>query len=988
MKFRNRPNAGRELEGISGIRQRPSPASAMKMHSPSFRSQFVKMKNILLISLLCISGLAMAQIPTDVLAHWPMDGNASDVSSNKNDGAMIGGVETAADRFGNACGALKFDGTTGYLSVPSSASLKSPVSAYTVAVWVKMEQNPASPTRKWLTVCCKSDIQMETVNSPQFRVQSMQDDARGYNTVSMNTDFTEPANENLLLGQWFFYVVRYDGVQVNAYIDGKSAFSFAYAKPFTPNDMPLEIGRDVPGGMEFYCGIMDDLRIFDRALSMAEIAALYQDKSAKGKTTAVAIECPADITKVAIAGKCGIPVNYLDPTTTVDCGTANVKLVAGLASESFFPIGETTVTYRATAAKGNTADCSFKVTVQDNSVPTIQCPAPLMVNCDPGVCDAVVLYADPVGKGACGDPNLERMLGEASGSAFPKGINKVTYRVTDASGKIAECSFTITVKDAEKPTITCPQDLQVEAAAGATGEVVDYPAPDFADNCPGSTLSKLKGPVSGARFPVGATTLTYQAKDAAGNTASCSFVVTVAVTTELGIVCPEDKVVSTDPGDCAAIVNFKAATLTGNLKDATITQTGGLKSGEQFRLGREEILFTASHPSGKSADCSFAITVKDMEKPKITCPEDRQVQANGEGTAVSFEPPRFSDNCAGSKLSKLKGPQNGANFPVGATTLTYQVVDAAGNSATCSFNVTVEAAKQEGNLGIRCPADKVVPVDPGDCSAAVGFSAATLTGNLSDAVVAQTGGSRSGSRLGIGSHVITYTASHSSGKSAECSFKIKVQDMEEPQITCPNDVHVQAKFQADGANYAFEQPDFADNCPGSKLTQVAGPESGEFFPIGASTLTFEVRDAAGLISNCSFTVHVSADEPELPTRLEGDSIVFQKNIVNVQSRQVRIYFYDNHDQDGDTVSLNFDGDWLVDHEKILGKKRVLENNHFIDLDISPNKVHYLISKAWNEGKKPTNTLTIEIHDGVSPPKILDLTSNIGKSSAIKLFYKK
>ncbi|MBK9452377.1 MAG: HYR domain-containing protein [Bacteroidetes bacterium] len=946
------------------------------------------MKNLLLVYLICLSSAVLAQIPTDAIAHWPMDGNAVDQSNNKNDGAMIGGVQTAADRFGNACGALKFDGSTGYLSVPSSVSLKSPVSAYTVAVWVKMEQNPTSPTRKWLTVCCKSDIQMETVNSPQFRVQSMQDDARGYNTVSMNTDFTEPANENLLLGQWFFYVVRYDGVQVNAYIDGKAAFSFAYAKPFTPNDMPLEIGRDVPGGMEFYCGIMDDLRIFDRALSLSEITALYQDKSAKGKTAAVAIECPADITKTAIVGKCGIPVNYLEPTATVDCGTANVQLVAGLASESFFPIGETTVTYRATAAKGSSAECSFKVTVQDNSVPTIQCPASMVVNCDPGACDAVVQYADPTGKGACGDPTLERILGEESGFAFPKGISKQTYRVTDASGKTAECSFTITVKDTEKPTITCPQDLQVEADAGTTGAIVNYDAPEYGDNCPGSILSKLKGPQSGARFPVGASTLTYQVKDAAGLTATCSFVVTVAVTDELGIVCPENKVVSTDPGDCAAIVNFKAATLTGNLKDATVTQTGGLKSGEQFAVGTEEILFTASHPSGKSADCSFAITVKDMEKPKITCPDDMQVQSKAEGTSVSFEPPRYSDNCAGSKLSKLKGLQNGANFPVGATTMTYQVVDAAGNSATCSFTVTVEAAKEEGNLGIRCPSDKVVPADPGDCSVAVGFSAATVTGNLSDAIVAQTGGARSGSRLGIGSHVITYTASHSSGKSAECSFKIKVQDMEEPRITCPNDVHVQAKFQADGANYAFEQPDFADNCPGSKLTQVAGPESGEFFPIGASTLTFEVRDAAGLTANCSFNVHVTAKEPELPTRLGGDSIVFQKDMIKVQSRQVRIYFYDNHDQDGDTVSLNFDGDWLVDHEKILGKKKVLENNHFIDLDISPNKVHYLISKAWNEGRKPTNTLTIEIHDGVSPPKILDLTSNIGKSSAIKLFYKK
>ncbi|MFN8397196.1 MAG: LamG-like jellyroll fold domain-containing protein, partial [Bacteroidia bacterium] len=313
------------------------------------------MKRAFIIPLLLLAITATAQRSSDPIAHYLMNGDATDAGQYKNDGTLIGGVTAAEDRWGNPCGALKFDGTSGYITVPNSKSLQTPNLAFTVSVWVNMEQHPTKPTRKWLTVVCKSDIAEETPTSPQFRVQSMQDDTYGYNTVSINTDFTEPAQENLLLGQWFHYVVRYDGAQVTAYIDGKSAFTFSYSKNLTVNDMPLEIGRDMPGGMEFFCGTMDDLQIYSRALTTTEIANLYKDQSGKLATPGVTIQCPADITKTALPGKCGFPVNYPLPTAATDCGSANVTLESGLEPEEMFPLGETTVTYKATSEYGSTA---------------------------------------------------------------------------------------------------------------------------------------------------------------------------------------------------------------------------------------------------------------------------------------------------------------------------------------------------------------------------------------------------------------------------------------------------------------------------------------------------------------------------------------------------------------------------------------------------------------------------------------------------------
>ena len=89
---------------------------------------------------------------------------------------------------------------------------------------------------------------------------------------------------------------------------------------------------------------------------------------------------------------------------------------AGLASGSTFPVGTTTVTYEVTDATGNTADCSFIVTVNDNEDPTITCPANITVNVDAGTCGAVVTYTPPVGTDNCPGATTAQTVGLGSGS--------------------------------------------------------------------------------------------------------------------------------------------------------------------------------------------------------------------------------------------------------------------------------------------------------------------------------------------------------------------------------------------------------------------------------------------------------------------------------------------------------------------------------------------------------------------------------------------
>jgi hypothetical protein len=114
----------------------------------------------------------------------------------------------------------------------------------------------------------------------------------------------------------------------------------------------------------------------------------------------------------------------------------------------------------------------------------------------------------------------------ASGSFFPVGTTTVTSTATDGAGNTASCTFTVRVNDTQAPTITCPANITVTTATGSCVAPVTY-AVTAADNCPGVTTALTAGLASGSDFPIGVTTVTYRATDAAGNITTCSFTVTV-----------------------------------------------------------------------------------------------------------------------------------------------------------------------------------------------------------------------------------------------------------------------------------------------------------------------------------------------------------------------------------------------------------------------------------------------------------------------------
>ena len=238
------------------------------------------MKAFFVVLIIFVSGtVVLAQLPTNgLIAHYKFNKDLSqkadyveDHSGKGNHGKMYGGVRYTKDRYHTDCSAMWFDGS-GYVQVPSSTSLKSPRNAFTAAVWFKLA-NGADFFNQWITIMCKSDRFAETYNSPQYRMQATAQ------TVSINTEFTENFIPQLSYDVWYFYAYTYDGKKVKVYLDGKFVFEYYYSGALNANDFPLEIGRDLPGSQEYYYGAMDDLRIYNKALSEKELSQLYYDNS-------------------------------------------------------------------------------------------------------------------------------------------------------------------------------------------------------------------------------------------------------------------------------------------------------------------------------------------------------------------------------------------------------------------------------------------------------------------------------------------------------------------------------------------------------------------------------------------------------------------------------------------------------------------------------------------------------------------------------------
>jgi hypothetical protein len=323
------------------------------------------------------------------------------------------------------------------------------------------------------------------------------------------------------------------------------------------------------------------------------------------------------------AGLCAATVE-VSATASDNCSVGDPIGIRsdGLPLSDPYPVGVTTITWNVTDANGNDAASLVQsVIVTDNEIPVISTNGDQNLNTETGLCAATVeVSATASDNCSVGDPIGIRSDGLSLSDPYSVGLTTITWNVTDANGNFASTVVqTVSVTDTEAPEITCLADINMTMEFGETGKVIDYNLPTATDNCGTSTIELISGPESGAVFPKGSTTVTYRAIDAAGNTAECSFSVTITESAdyENPVIsnCPSDITVTNDPDSCSAVVIWTAPTATDN--SGSVTMTSNFESGSEFPEGTTTVVYTATDAAGNQVTCSFSVTVNDTQLPGV-----------------------------------------------------------------------------------------------------------------------------------------------------------------------------------------------------------------------------------------------------------------------------------------------------------------------------------------------------------------------------------
>lgn len=227
-------------------------------------------RKVLLLTLLALAicfESAFADITTGLIARYPFDGNANDISGYANNGTIVGGLTLTTDRFGIPNRAYSFNGTDSYILISDSPSLESPTTACTQAAWVLM-YGVSNVGEHYNPLIMKSN---DIYNSFMYRMIANPD----YMGMAVNTWFTsQSVGQNIPLNEWHHVASVFNGSTVRFYYDGAFIGSQFMGYTITPNNRALTIGADTPGILEIFYGKIDDVCIYNRALTDADIVEL------------------------------------------------------------------------------------------------------------------------------------------------------------------------------------------------------------------------------------------------------------------------------------------------------------------------------------------------------------------------------------------------------------------------------------------------------------------------------------------------------------------------------------------------------------------------------------------------------------------------------------------------------------------------------------------------------------------------------------------
>ena len=217
-------------------------------------------------------------VNTGLVALYSFNGNANDLSTNNNNGAVTGATLTA-DRFGNVNSAYSFNGSSDYIEVVNNASLTF-TTAVSFSFWINIpdvsfntvglpERAPIGKQRNSNTsgIAFETNDKIGTAGTPQFYLSSGSSPVQYEDATALG------------LNTWVHLVGTYDGTTLKLYSNNVLIGTSTGSLNLSSITQNLFFGKEGALG-RFFKGKLDDIRIYNRAINACDVDSLFNEPNA------------------------------------------------------------------------------------------------------------------------------------------------------------------------------------------------------------------------------------------------------------------------------------------------------------------------------------------------------------------------------------------------------------------------------------------------------------------------------------------------------------------------------------------------------------------------------------------------------------------------------------------------------------------------------------------------------------------------------------
>jgi hypothetical protein len=231
------------------------------------------MKKIITLILVFTTTLLFSQVPNYVptnglVGWWPFTGNANDLSGNGNNG-VVNGATLTLDRLGNANSAYSFNGINTSIQVQSNSTLLL-TNNYSLNGWFNANVffNTNNSDRSIISKVSSTGW----YNGYEVMVGGNTNDIVHVGNVGGNNFII--GNSGYLINTWYMFSVTFDGNTMKLFMNGSLVNSQTQTGNIQTGNIPLRFGMR-EGNFQYFNGKIDDIGIWNRALTQQEITNLY-----------------------------------------------------------------------------------------------------------------------------------------------------------------------------------------------------------------------------------------------------------------------------------------------------------------------------------------------------------------------------------------------------------------------------------------------------------------------------------------------------------------------------------------------------------------------------------------------------------------------------------------------------------------------------------------------------------------------------------------